>query len=381
MTRSPRLFLSPPDMSGSELGYVEEVFASNYIAPAGPMLARFEKAFVEYTRIPHAVSLSSGTAAIHLALKSLDAQPGDEVWAATLTFIGGVAPIVYERLVPVFLDSDPATWTLDPRVLEEELTLAARRGRLPAAVITTDLFGQSCDLDPILETCDRHGVPVISDSAEAVGARYRHRHAGDGAYATAFSFNGNKIITTSGGGILASHDASVVERARYFSEQARQSLPHYEHVEVGFNYRMSNVLAAIGLGQLGVLDKRIARRRRIFDLYCEYLGNIQGLSFMPEADFGHSTRWLTVIEIDPAVLGTNREIVRLALEAENIEARPVWQPMHMQPVFAKARRFGGAVAEGIYARGLCLPSGSSMSDGDVVRVASVVRRVVADALK
>jgi dTDP-4-amino-4,6-dideoxygalactose transaminase len=371
-----RIFLSPPHMSGRERAYVDEAFASNYIAPAGPMLERFEQAMAAYAGIPHAVAVASGTAAIHLALRMLDAGERAEVWAATLTFIGGVAPIQYERLTPVFFDSDPATWTVAPGLVEEELDRAAQRGSLPAAVLTTDLFGQPCDLDPIVAACERHGVAVISDTAEAVGARYRGRHAGDGARATVLSFNGNKIITTSGGGMLLSHDRALVDRARYLASQARQPVPHYEHVEIGFNYRMSNVVAAIGLGQLEVVEERVARRRAIFDLYRRHFAGLPGITPMPEAGYGRSSRWLSVFEIDPAAAGVDREGVRLALEARNIEARPVWKPMHTQPVFAAARHVGGAVAEGIFARGLCLPSGTAMSDADVARVAEVVAEAV-----
>jgi dTDP-4-amino-4,6-dideoxygalactose transaminase len=372
-TPKDRLFLSPPHMSGREQGYVEDAFASNYVAPAGPMLGAFEKEFAAYTGIPHAVAVSSGTAAIHLALKSLELNPGDEVWASALTFIGSVAPVVHERLSPVFFDADGDTWTISPQLLTEEFHAAAKRGKLPKAVIPTDLYGQPCDLDAILAISAEYGVPVICDSAEAVGARYKERHAGYGAFATVFSFNGNKIITTSGGGLLASHDERVVDRARYFSTQARQPYVHYEHTEVGYNYRMSNICAAIGRGQLEVLNERVARRREIFELYCRLLKGLPGLSFMPEANYGRSTRWLTVILMDSSEFGADREEIRLALEAENVESRPVWKPMHMQPVFANARHIGGAVAERLFEQGLCLPSGSQMSDDDVERVVAIIR--------
>ncbi len=368
----PRLFLSPPHMSGREEAYVREAFASNFIAPAGPMLAAFEKAFVDYTGIPHAVAVSSGSAAIHLALKALDLSPGDEVWASTLTFVGSIGAAVHERLTPVFLEPDEASWNLDPDLLAHELKRAAQRGRLPKAVIPTDLYGQSCDLDAIVAHCRDYDVPVICDSAEAMGARYRNRHAGDGAFAAAYSFNGNKIITASGGGILASHDKRIVERARYLSTQARQPAPHYEHTEIGFNYRMSNIAAAIGRGQLEVLDARVARRRAIFEIYRAALSGLPGITFMPEAGYGNCTRWLTVIRIDPDAFGCGREAVRLALEERNIESRPVWKPMHMQPVFAGARHLGGDVSVRIFADGLCLPSGSAMDDADVGRVAAAI---------
>jgi dTDP-4-amino-4,6-dideoxygalactose transaminase len=369
----PRLYLSPPHMSGRELDHVHEAFAANQIAPAGPVLQRFEQAFAEYVGIPHTVALASGTAAIHLALRTLEAEAGREVWTSTLTFIGGVGPIHHEQLRPVFFDSDPATWCLDPRLLAAEMAEAADEDRLPAAVIPTDLFGQSADLDAILAVCNPYGVPVIADSAEAVGARYHGHHAGRGAWATAYSFNGNKIITTSGGGLLASEDRSLIERVRYLSTQARQPVAHYEHIDVGYNYRMSSIVAAIGLGQLEVIEDRVAARRRIFEWYRQALDGLPGIAFMPEAAYGTGTRWLTVITVDPASFGADREAIRLALEAVNIESRPVWKPMHLQPVFAGARRIGGAVAEGIFADGLCLPSGSAMSEADVARVGAIIR--------
>src|SRR5665213_1575289 len=370
-----RIFLSPPHMSGRELDYVREAFASNYVAPAGPMLDAFEREFERYSGIPYCVALSSGTAAIHLALKSLDLNDGDEVWASTLTFIGSVVPVVHERLVPVFFDASGETWTINPTLLQEEFRAAAKRGKLPKAIIPTDLYGQSCDLDAILTAAAEYDVPVICDSAEAGGARYKGRHAGCGAHATIFSFNGNKIITTSGGGMLASNDKRVIDRARYLSTQARQPAIHYEHTEVGFNYRLSNVSAAIGRGQLEVLEERVQRRRDIFELYKKFLDGLPGLSFMPEADYGRATRWLTVILLDDELFGASRVEVQQVLESVDIESRPVWKPMHMQPAFAHARHIGGAVAEKLFDQGLGLPSGSQMTDRDVERVATIVRAV------
>lgn len=367
-----RIFLSPPHMSGREQAYVNAAFESNYVAPAGPMLEAFEREFAEFTGIPHAVAVSSGTAAIHLALKNLDLAPGDEFWCSTLTFVGSIGAAIHDGLTPVFFEPDEASWNLDPNLLAEELAAAARRGKLPKVVIPTDLYGQSCDLDAILAHCGQYGLPVICDSAEAVGTLYKNRHAGHGAFATAFSFNGNKIITTSGGGLLASHDKAIAERARYLSTQARQKVIHYEHTEVGFNYRMSNISAAIGRGQLEVLDDRVARRRSIFEQYRKHLAALPGISFMPEADYGRATRWLTVLRIDPATFGADRNTIMAALDAQNIESRPVWKPMHMQPVFAGMCHAGGSLSEEIFAQGLCLPSGSSMSDADVERVAAIV---------
>lgn len=370
---SDRIYLSPPHMSGEEAKLVTEAFATNFIAPAGPALGAFEREFSERTGVAHCVALSSGTAAMHLALKGLGLQPGEEVWASTLTFIASIGPAVHERAVPVFIDSDDATWTMDPLLLEEALTRAAKQGRRPRAVIPTDIYGQSCDLDRIIGICNAHEVPVIADSAEAVGARYRNRHAGKGAHAAIYSFNGNKIITASNGGMLATDDAALAETARHLATQAREPVPHYEHRTVGFNYRLSNICAAIGLGQLRALDQRVQRRRDIFSRYVAALGSIEGISFMPEATYGRGTRWLTVMLIDPERYRCSPEVVRLALEAHNIEARPVWKPMHMQPVFANARSVGGQVARRLYERGLCLPSGTAMSDDDVDRISQIVR--------
>ncbi len=373
MTLPKRLFLSPPHLSGEEIRLVHEAFASNYIAPLGPMVDAFEAEFAAYTGIGHAVALSSGTAAMHLALRLLGVGPGDEVVASTLTFIGSVTPVTFQGATPVFIDADRASWNMDPELLAEELADGARRGKLPRAVVPTDLYGQSCDLDRILAVCAPYGVPVVTDSAEAVGTVYKGRHAGKGARAAVYSFNGNKIITTSGGGMLCSDDRDLIDRARFLSQQARDPAPHYEHSTVGYNYRMSNVLAAIGRGQLRALEDRVRRKREIFDGYRAALGDLPGFAFMPEAAYGRGTRWLTVALLDPGACGAKPEAVRLALEAENIEARPVWKPMHRQPVFAGCRIRGGAVADDLFARGLCLPSGTAMTDEDLARTVRVVR--------
>jgi dTDP-4-amino-4,6-dideoxygalactose transaminase len=371
--RRNRLFLSPPHMSGKELEFVRQAFDSNYIAPLGPMVEAFERELAEELNVPHVLATVSGTAAIHLAMRCLDLQPGDEVWASTLTFIGSVAPIAYERAQPVFIDADPKTWTLDPALLSEALGTAAKRNELPKAILPTDLYGQSCDLDTIVEISEGYGVSVVCDSAEAMGTEYRGRKAGSGALMATYSFNGNKVITTSGGGALASANEKLIQRARYLSTQARQQVVHYEHSDVGYNYRLSNILAAIGRAQLRVLADRVARRRQIFQRYVDGLGDLPGLGFMPEASYGRHSRWLTVITIDPVQFGADRETVRLALEGQNIESRPMWKPMHLQPVFSGARAIGGAVADRLYAQGLCLPSGSHMSQSDQDQVIEIVR--------
>jgi len=367
-----RLFLSPPHMSGRELGLIEEAFASNYIAPVGPMVDAFERAFAERTGFGHAVAVASGTAALHLALRGLGVGPGDRVVCSTLTFIGNVAPVLYQGAVPVFIDVDPATWTLDPARLETELRHAAAVGDLPKVVLPTDLYGQCADLDSIEAVCAPYRIPVLADAAEALGASYRGRSAGKGAAAAAFSFNGNKIITTSGGGMLAADDPELIAHARFLSQQARDPAPHYEHSTVGYNYRMSNIVAAIGLAQLEVLDDRVRRRREVFACYRERLGSMPGLTFMPEAAYGRASRWLTVVTIEPDRFGSDREDVRQALERANIEARPVWKPMHLQPLFQDAACVGGEVSERLFAQGLCLPSGSQMSTADIERVVAVI---------
>jgi dTDP-4-amino-4,6-dideoxygalactose transaminase len=295
------------------------------------------------------------------------------VLASTLTFIGSVTPVVFQGATPVFVDADAATWNMDPVRLAEAIDLCRRQGKLPRAVIPTDLYGQCCDYDCLRAVCEPLGIPIIADAAEAMGARHKGLHAGYDAYAAVYSFNGNKIITTSGGGMLASHDKALIEHARKLSQQAREPFPHYEHVEIGYNYRMSNIVAAIGRGQLKVLEQRVQARRRIFDHYAQALSDLPGVSFMPEASYGKANRWLTVMLLDPEQSGTTPETIRLALEAENIEARPVWKPMHMQPVFAHCTCIGGAVAEGIFAQGLCLPSGTAMTDADLERITGLIR--------
>lgn len=369
---SNRIFLSSPHMGGDERLLVEEVFASNWIAPTGPMVDAFERDLAVLTGIGHVAALSSGTAALHLALRLAGVSRGDEVWGATMTFIGGVAPIRYLDAAPVFLDVDPDDFLLDLDLLEGQLKVAEQDGRLPKVVITTDLYGHVVDGARVASLRDRYGFVWISDAAEAVGAYRDGRHAGFGADYVILSFNGNKIITTSGGGALASDDEEKIARARFLSTQARDPAPHYEHTTYGYNYRLSNVSAAIGVGQLRVLAERVDRRRQINALYRERLGGLPGFVFSPEAPGMHANRWLTTVRIDEAMAGVNRETVRLALEKDNIESRPLWKPMHMQPVFAEARYQGGDAAARAFADGLCLPSGSVMSDGDVDRICAII---------
>jgi dTDP-4-amino-4,6-dideoxygalactose transaminase len=368
-----RIFLSPPDMGGDELELIKKVFASNFIAPAGPMLVAFEQAMTEYLEIPHVVAVSSGTAAMHLALRHIGIGTGDIVLASSLTFIGSVSPAVFQGAEVVFVDSDMFTWNMNPDLLAEGIEDSRRRGKIPKAVIPTDLYGQCADLDRINEICNKYEIPVLNDSAESLGSLYKGRAAGKGAYASIYSFNGNKIITTSGGGLLASEDKKLIDHARKLATQSRDDFPYYHHTEIGYNYRMSNVLAAIGLGQLQVLDQKVEMRRKINRLYRKYLGDVAGISFMPEAIYGKTNCWLTVIQFDPERISVTPEEVRAALEIENIEARPVWKPMHLQPVFAKNSVIGGEVSEALFRNGLCLPSGSAMTSRDVERVSQIIK--------
>ncbi|HZL73060.1 MAG TPA: DegT/DnrJ/EryC1/StrS family aminotransferase [Planctomycetota bacterium] len=367
-----RLYLSPPHLESRELAYVHEAFASNWIAPLGPQVDAFEKEFCERIGARHAAAVSSGTAALHLAVRLAGVTRGDEVFCSTLTFVASANPIVYQAASPVFIDSEPESWNMDPALLSEELDRCARRGRLPKAVILVHLYGQSADIGPIREACDRHGVALIEDAAEALGAAYHGASPGTFGRMGIFSFNGNKIITTSGGGMLVADDPALIQEAKFLASQARDPAPHYEHSRLGFNYRMSNVLAAIGRGQLEALGDRVSRRRRNFDYYQKALEGEPGITFMPEAPYGRSSRWLSVLQVDPELFGATREEIRLALESNDIESRPVWKPMHLQPVFASARRVGGAVAERIFERGLCLPSGSQMTEDDLARVVDIL---------
>lgn len=370
-----RIYLSPPHMCGEELELVKEAFASNWIAPLGPHVDAFESEIADYLGAGHAAALSSGTAALHLALIMAGVKPGDKVLCPTLTFSASANPIVYEGGEPVFIDSDRDTWNMDPGLLREELQHAALRGKLPRAVIVVDLYGQAADYDPILKACLEFDVPVIEDAAEALGASYKGKMCGSFGKMGVLSFNGNKIITASGGGMLMSDDESLIERARFLATQARDAAPHYQHSNIGYNYRMSNILAAIGRGQFRALEDRIAARGKIFNYYKAGLGDLPGIKFMPEAAYGSPNHWLTCVTVDEKEFGATREEIRLALESENIESRPVWKPLHMQPVFAACRARGGVVAEDIFERGLCLPSGSNLAVEDLDRIIEIVRSI------
>jgi dTDP-4-amino-4,6-dideoxygalactose transaminase len=374
-----RIFLSPPDMGKLERRFLLDAFDSNWIAPLGPHVDAFEREFAEAVGVPYAVALSSGTAALHLSLLALGVGTRDEVLTSTLTFAATANAVTYVGGTPAFLDVSPATWTMDPGLLEEELRDRARRGRLPAAVIAVDLYGQCCDYSRIAALCERYGVPLVEDAAEAVGAAFGDRPAGAFGRCAAFSFNGNKIITTSGGGMLVSHSRAIVDRARHLASQARDAAPHYEHSTIGFNYRLSNLLAAVGRAQLQTLAEKVERRRAIRRRYQDELGALPGLEFFAEAPYGRSNAWLTCITVDPRAFGASSGDIRRHLESRNIESRPVWKPMHLQPAFRQCRVRGGSVAAALFEAGLCLPSGSSLSDVDqksVIAAIAEVRRAV-----
>lgn len=368
-----RIYLSPPEVGPAERDRLLAAFDSNWIAPLGPDVDAFEAEFAERIGVPHAVALSSGTAALHLALILAGVEAGDEVLIPSFTFVATANAAVYLGARPVFVDASADTWTVDPTLVAEELDRRAARQALPAAVITVDLYGQSCDYGPLLEACDRHGVPLVEDAAEALGATYGDAACGSFGRFGVFSFNGNKIITTSGGGMLATRSGTDADRARYLATQARQPVAHYEHTDIGYNYRLSNLLAAMGRAQLAGLDSRVTRRQRLQARYRHLLGDVDGLTFMPIAGYGQPNWWLTCMTIDPVVFGADREQVRVALEDVDIEARPTWKPLHLQPVFADCPTVGGAVSASIFDRGICLPTGSALSESDQDRIVAIIR--------
>jgi len=367
-----RIYLSPPYLNGCERAMLLDAIDSNWVTTLGPHVDAFELEICQKIGVGFAAALSSGTSALHLALVLLGIEHGDEVVTSTLTFAASANAITYCGARPVFIDSDRETWNLDPTLLEEELASCQRRGRLPKAVLVVDIYGQCASYGPILATCERYGIPVIEDAAEALGASYEGRCAGTFGTMGVLSFNGNKIITTSGGGMIVSGQKKYIDRARFLATQARDPFPYYHHTNIGYNYRMSNLLAAVGRGQLLTLDEKIERKRAINDAYRVRLRDIPGIEFMPEAPHARSTFWLTCILVDPALFGATAEDIRLNLEANNVESRPVWKPMHLQPVFRGYRVRGGAVTEELFRRGLCLPSGCGLEEADVEFVSSLI---------
>jgi dTDP-4-amino-4,6-dideoxygalactose transaminase len=367
-----RVYLSPPHVTGREADLVADAIASNWIAPLGPHVDAFEAELAAVAGVEHALALSSGTAALHLALVVLGVGAGDEVACSGFTFAASANAITYAGATPFFVDADEPTWTIDPDLLDRAIAARRDAGARVPAVVAVDLYGQCCDYDAVRQVCERHGAVLVQDAAESLGSTYRGAPAGGQGALAAFSFNGNKIITTSGGGMLLSGNRDWVEHARKLATQAREPAAHYEHVEVGFNYRMSNLLAALGRAQLESLPERVATRRRIRDRYVELLGDVPGITFMPEAAYGTTNAWLTCMVVDRDAFGVDRERIRLALEAEDIEARPLWKPMHLQPIFASHHAFGGGVSARLFERGLCLPTGSSLTEEDQDRVVATV---------
>ena len=367
-----RIYLSPPELSGTELERIGEALASGWIAPLGPEVDAFEREMCARLDVPHAVALSSGTAALHLALLVLGVGAGDRVWCSTLTFAATANAIAYVGAIPVFVDSDHASWNIDPGLVVEGLDRAAREGRLPKALIAVDLYGQCADLEPIATACKRHGVFLVEDAAEALGATYRGRPAGSFGDLSILSFNGNKIITTSGGGMLLGSRKEWIDRARHLATQAREPARHYEHATIGYNYRLSNLLAAVGRVQLADLDRRVEARRAINQRYRDAMADRPAWSFMPEAAFGRATFWLTCARID-ARARLSRDELFSRLDAAQIEARPVWKPLHMQPVFRGCEYVGGSVAEELFHDGICLPSGSGLRPEQQDRIIAVLR--------
>ncbi|MFN6089902.1 MAG: DegT/DnrJ/EryC1/StrS family aminotransferase [Cyclobacteriaceae bacterium] len=370
---SKRIYLSPPHMGGEELTYIHQAFDTNWVSPAGPHIDTFEKELGAYNGIEYCAALSSGTAAIHLALVILGVKPGDEVICSSFTFSGSCNPIVYVGATPVFVDSELDTWNMDPVLLEEAILDRIREGKKPKAIVLVHLYGMPAKLNELMAISRKYEIPVIEDAAEALGSTDFGQKAGTFGDIGIYSFNGNKIITTSGGGALVSKNEDWIKKARFLATQARDAAPHYQHSEIGYNYRLSNVSAGIGLGQLKVLDDRVRQRRANFEFYRDALGHLPGISFQPEMSGSFSNRWLTTILIDPSQNGgVTREDIRLALEKENIESRPLWKPMHLQPIFQQFPNYGGGVSEKLFEQGLCLPSGSGLKEEELKRVVSLI---------
>ncbi len=364
-------------MSGNELKYIKEAFETNWIAPLGPNVDAFEKELANYVGANEAVAVSSGTAAIHLALSLLGVEKNDVVFCSTLTFVASANPIIYQGAIPVFIDSEPDTWNMSPQALEKALTEAAYEGKLPKTVIIVNLYGQSAKMDELVSICNQYNVPIIEDAAESLGSYYKGTPSGTFGKYGVYSFNGNKIITTSGGGVLISDDIESLHKARFLATQARDPAPHYQHSKLGYNYRLSNVLAGIGRAQLEVLENRVEARRAIFDFYKQELGHIPGIHFMPELDNTLSNRWLTALTIDENIVGVTIAELLHALTEENIEARPVWKPLHLQPLFEGVKYYPHSETEDIskqlFDTGLCLPSGSNMTREEHLRVIDCIK--------
>lgn len=377
-TQQSTIYLSPPHMCGKEVKYIEQTFAENWIAPVGPNIDRFEEEIANYIGVNGAVAVSSGTAAIHLALILLGVGKGDTVFCSSLTFVASANPILYEQATPVFIDSEEDTWNMCPKALEKALKEHALIGQLPKVVIVVNLYGQSAKMDEIISLCSYYKVPIIEDSAESLGSTYQGKASGSFGQFGIYSFNGNKIITSSGGGMLVSNDREALKKARFLATQAKDDVLHYEHSQLGYNYRMSNIVAAIGRGQLEVLDERVDARRKVFSNYYEQLSQLPGVSFMPELENSRSNRWLTTLTIDENQAGISANELLLALRDNNIEARHVWKPLHLQPLYKGTKFYTSAdrepVSERLFREGLCLPSGSNMTEEQFFRVVNSFKK-------
>lgn len=378
---SSNILLSSPHIGEHEQQYVKEAFATNWVAPLGPNVDSFEQEVAQFIDVKSAVALSSGTAAIHLALILLDVKPGDVVFASSFTFVATVNPVMYQGATPVFIDSDLETWNMSPIALERALKEAKLKNKLPKAVIVVNLYGQSANYDELCRLCNEYNVPIIEDAAESLGAKYNNKHSGTFGTLGIFSFNGNKIITTSGGGMLVSDDEQLIERARFLATQARDPAPHYEHSVVGYNYRMSNVLAGIGRGQLKVLEKRVESRRNVFNQYKEAFKSLPFFEMMPEIKHGYTTRWLSTMTINPKLSSIRPEHLIEQLKAHNIEARRTWKPMHRQALFAGMAYYPHdeqfSVSDYLFDQGICLPSGSNLNQADIERVIHCLKEAFA----
>ncbi len=374
----PKIYLSSPHMGTMEFDYVKEAFDTNWISPVGPHITAFESELAQYNSISHCAALSSGTAAIHLALIILGVQQNDEVICSSFTFSGTCNPIAYQKAVPVFIDSERETWNMDPDLLEHAIKDRIKKtGKTPKAIIVVHLYGMPAKIEQIMAIARKYNVPVIEDAAEALGSTVNGKKLGTFGDLGVYSFNGNKIITTSGGGALVSENGAWISKARFLATQARDQAPHYQHSEIGFNYRLSNICAGIGRGQLKVLEERIKARRANFNHYQKHLSDYKGFSFPQEPTSFFSNRWLSTVIINPQQANCDREKIRLALEAENIEARPLWKPMHQQPVFASYPNYQNGVSDELFVQGLCLPSGSNLTSSEMLSVIEVIKCQIA----
>lgn len=359
-------------MESNEFKYVEEVFKSNYIAPVGEFLTKFENKISDFTGIKHVAAVSSGTAAIHLALRVLGIGKGDIVLSSTFTFIGSVTPILFQNAFPFFIDSNFFSWNLDPNLLEDAIFQIKKSGNQAKALIVTHLYGQSAEIDKISEICKNNNILLIEDAAESLGTKFNNKHTGSFGEIGIYSFNGNKIITTSGGGAIVSNNENFIKKAKFLSTQAKEDNIWYEHKEIGYNYRLSNVLAAIGTGQMEVLDKKIQRKREIFNIYKELLSDINEINFMPEIENSFGNRWLTTLTLDK----TNPLKIIEKLEEYNIESRPLWKPMHLQPALKKYDSLVNGTSEKLFQKGICLPSGTAMTDKEVEQVCNIIKKAI-----